>query len=374
MNERILLVDDDPNILSAFKRQLRKRYDLDVAEGGQCAIDKVDQNEPYAIVVSDMQMPEVDGLSLLRHVRDQSPDTVRIMLTGNADQKTATDAVNEGRIFRFINKPCSSDDLAEVLTAGLEHCRLLAAEKELLSETLNGSIDLMTSMLSMVNPIAFGRANRVRSIVGRMCPILKLANSWQIEIAAALSQIGSVTIPSDVLEKSYSGAQLSVEDQRMIDEHPAVAAKMVAEIPRLQDVGKIITLAATESRGETDSLEKSIIEASEILDMVLTYDSFACVQSPAEAISQTGKTPRFEGRSEWLKVLSQVVAEDFVVSTVPIFQLKPGMILDEDLRADAGVLLVTKGQQLNDSLIDRLKNYANHKGIQETVRVRVPGK
>ena len=160
----------------------------------------------------------------------------------------------------------------------------------------------------------------------------------------------------------------------MIDEHPAVAAKMVAEIPRLQDVGKIITLAATESRGETDSLEKSIIEASEILDMVLTYDSFACVQSPAEAISQTGKTPRFEGRSEWLKVLSQVVAEDFVVSTVPIFQLKPGMILDEDLRADAGVLLVTKGQQLNDSLIDRLKNYANHKGIQETVRVRVPGK
>lgn len=371
MNQRILLVDDDPNVLSAFRRQLRKKFDLDFADGGAVAIEKIN-SEPYAVVVSDMQMPDVDGVQLLRHVKDRSPHTVRIMLTGNSDQQTAIDAVNHGSIFRFINKPCSSDELSSILNAGLEQFRLINAEQELLTETLNGSIDLMADVLSMVNPTAFGRSNRVRDIVRRMCPILELNNCWQLEIAASVSQIGSVTIPGDLLEKSYSGEKLAPADQQVIDEHPQVAVQMVSQIPRLKDVGTIIALATT---GESidQEVDPSVELAAQILKLVLKFDSLAFVSSPTSALAEIRQRPEYSQHQDWIDALSQAVAESFVVNPIKATELAQGMILDEELRTHSGLLLVTKGQQLTDALLARLKNYIERDELKETIAVRAPG-
>ena len=370
MNERILLVDDDPNVLNAFRRQLRKDFNLHFAEGGASAIEMVRQNQPFAVVISDMQMPDVNGLDLLCFIRDHSPETVRVMLTGNADQKTATDAVNEGQIFRFVNKPCSSEQLKLVLTAGLEQYRLAKAEQEILSQTLNGSIDLMIDVLSMVNPVAFGRANRVRAIVKNICRILGLSNSWQLEIAAALSQIGSVTVPSQVLEKSYSGYALCSADQALINDIPNVTAKLVGKIPRLQDVAKIIGLANANGSREIQSHGKPIVDSSRLLDLVLTYDSFAQIEQPFEALARIRSLDRFE--DQWIEALAKAVAKDIAVTAVKICDLENGMILDEELRTDTGVLLVTKGQTLTDSLISNLENYLKRDSIKETINVRSP--
>ena len=373
MTDRILLVDDDPNILSALKRQLRKKFVLDFAEGGAVAIEKIENEGPYAVVVSDMQMPDVDGLQLLKHVREYSPETTRIMLTGNADQRTAIDAVNEGQIFRFINKPCSSEDLSAVLTSALEHFRLVTAEQELLAQTLNGSIDRMTDILAMVNPTAFGRANRVREIVKSMSGQLGLNDSWQLEIAAALSQIGSVTIPASILEKSYAGESLPEEDQKIIDEHPLIASRLVSRIPRLQSVGQIIELATKGDAQKDPEIDETVEIASNLLNLVLTYDSFAIQQkSPSDALKATSKLPQFAKRTDWIKALSSAVAEDCEIKQVRIADLRIGMILDEDLRTNSGVLLVTRGQQFSESSIARLHHYRARGHIANLVNVRCP--
>jgi len=107
---KILCVDDEPNVLKAYKRGLRSNFAIDIATSGGEALQFIESRGPYAVIVSDMRMPQMNGIELLNTVKQCAPDTVRIMLTGNADQQTAIDAVNPGEIFRFLNKPCQPED------------------------------------------------------------------------------------------------------------------------------------------------------------------------------------------------------------------------------------------------------------------------
>src|ERR1019366_2177550 len=139
MAEKILLVDDDCNILDGYRRSLSREFLIETAMGGEQALKFVAENGPYAVVISDMRMPGMDGIQLLSSIKAQSPDTIRIMLTGNADIDMAINAINEGSIFRFLHKPCSKEVMAKTLTAALVQYRLVIAEKQLLEQTLSGS-------------------------------------------------------------------------------------------------------------------------------------------------------------------------------------------------------------------------------------------
>ena len=105
MAEKILLVDNENNILLGYRRSLNRDFLIETALGGKQALQLVAESGPYAVVVSDMRMPGMDGIQLLTKIKAQSPDTIRVMLTGNAEMNTAIDAINEGSIFRFLNKP-----------------------------------------------------------------------------------------------------------------------------------------------------------------------------------------------------------------------------------------------------------------------------
>jgi len=119
MSEKILFVDDDVNILQAYKRQLRKQFDLHTARGPEEGLALVDGDDSFAVVVSDFSMPGMDGVAFLSEVKKRSPESVRIMLTGFANAANAINAVNEGNIFRFLAKPCPPDQLALSLSAGI---------------------------------------------------------------------------------------------------------------------------------------------------------------------------------------------------------------------------------------------------------------
>ncbi len=120
---RILIVDDDELILDALKRQLRSRFDVTTATEGKEAIRLVMSQGPYAVVVSDLRMPGMDGVTLLYLIRQAAPDTVRVLLTGKADLEAATSAINEGNIFRLLNKPCPTGMLLRALEAAVEQYR-----------------------------------------------------------------------------------------------------------------------------------------------------------------------------------------------------------------------------------------------------------
>ncbi|OIQ88122.1 hydrogenase transcriptional regulatory protein hupR1 [mine drainage metagenome] len=136
MTETILIIDDDANLLAAMQRQLQKEFSIAVARGGDEALAAIyladTRQTPFAAVVCDMSMPGMDGIEVLQRIKAASPDTMRIMLTGKGDIKTATNAINVGNVFRFFVKPCPAETLAGGLREAVAHYRAIRAERDLL--------------------------------------------------------------------------------------------------------------------------------------------------------------------------------------------------------------------------------------------------
>ncbi|MGE0476113.1 MAG: response regulator [Nitrospirales bacterium] len=133
--EKLLLVDDEPNVLDALQRQLRHEYRIVTAPDAEQAITILRVMGPFAMIVSDCQMPGINGIQFLALARKMAPDTVRIMLTGNHDVHTAMQAVNNGEIYRFLTKPCATEALQKSIKEAIEHYRLKVANKGLANKS-----------------------------------------------------------------------------------------------------------------------------------------------------------------------------------------------------------------------------------------------
>jgi response regulator RpfG family c-di-GMP phosphodiesterase len=377
MNERILCVDDDVNILEGYRRQLRKEFSLEIAVGPTEGLQVLTTQGPFSVVVSDLQMPEMNGIQFLSKVLELSPDTTRLLLTGKADLQSAIDAINRGKIFRFLTKPCSAEQLADALTAGISQYRLVTAERELLEQTLSGSIKVLCEILSLVNPEAFGRSARITRLVETIARHMQIAELWPIKIAALLSQIGCVILPEAVLKKVYRGETLTSDESQLYNQHPYVAADLVAKIPRMKHVGDIIRLQDKhyESGGGPDrdrSSHQAPLEAR-ILKVALDFDVLESagktrLQSMNELKNRTG---RYDPNV--LKALNEVIAENpkYDVQQIRACQLRLGMILGEDILTANDVVLASKGQEVNESITLRIQNSARMSGVKEPFMVLV---
>jgi DNA-binding NtrC family response regulator len=118
---RILLVDDDIELLDALRRQIGRKFDVTATTDPKEAVRLVFADEPFAVIVSDLRMPVIDGVSLLFLIRQAAPDTVRVLLTGHADIESAISAINQGSVFRFLTKPCPTAQFVEAIEAAVEH-------------------------------------------------------------------------------------------------------------------------------------------------------------------------------------------------------------------------------------------------------------
>ena len=288
-NSKILFVDDDEKILNGIDRQLGDDFDLSLALGPRSALEMLDEEGPFAVVVSDMRMPEINGVELLRRVREKSPNTVRMILTGYAELNSTIAAINEGHIFRFLAKPCSPEDLAHSLNDGLRQFSLIEAEQELLEGTLSGSLKVLSDVLALVSPLAFGQSTRVNTTVDGMIKRLDLENQWQMEIAAMLVSLGCVMLPPDIVEKKLSGLTLTPQENSMYESHPQFARDLLRGIPRLEKVAEIIGMqnvsaAISSVQGNPVPLE------SRILKLAIDFDMYEMVaESSLDAIAHLEK-------------------------------------------------------------------------------------
>jgi len=374
MAEKILLVDDDSNILDGYRRSLSREFLMETAQGGEQALKLVAGNGPYAVVVSDMRMPGMDGIQLLSRIKVQSPDTIRVMLTGNAEIETAINAINEGSIFRFLTKPCSKEMMAKTLTAALVQYRLVTAERQLLEQTLSGTVHVLTDVLSLVNPTAFGRAERARRYIHHIVTSMKLGNPWQYEVAAMMSQLGCVTLAPETIEAVYNGEKLSSTEQAQYDAHPSVAYGLLSKIPRLEPIAWMIEHQNRPVR-EVDESERSDMRmGAEILRLTLAYEQLihkgtSRTEAAHRLASQNkGFSPEF---FEALVTLDPN-AENGEIRKCRIEELSAGMIIQEEVRTGEGALLVSKGQEVTAPLLIKLKNFHARRMIAGDVTVSMP--
>jgi response regulator RpfG family c-di-GMP phosphodiesterase len=375
-SESILCVDDDPHILAAFERQFRKTFTIETAAGPEEALATIATKGPFAVVVSDLRMPGMSGIQFLVTLRARSPDTVRIMLTGQADMADAIAAVNQGAIFRFLLKPSSAVALGKVIELALEQHRLIVAERQLTQQTLVGCVEVLCDVLSIVEPVAFSRTTRVLRYVRQLTGILKLTSSWEVEAAAMLSQIGYITIP-DIASKLAASLPLSSDESRRYHEHPAAAARIIERIPRLQAVAKIIEAQAAPLGPllKPDSREDLVRLGASILHAALDFDERRRVGlSHGDAVADMrSRADHYD--PNLLSALARLEELDLAEQTklVQVAHLKPGMIIEQDICAQNGLCIVGRGIRITATMLERLQGFWHAMDTELMVSVRLPG-
>lgn len=377
MTRRILCVDDDPRLLSGIRRQLQDEFDLETVDGPLKALKLIEEEGPFAVIVSDMRMPEMNGVELLKQAQILEPDSVRIMLTGNADVQTTMNAVNDGQVFRFLCKPCSTDVLSATLSAGLRQYELITAERELVEGTLRGAVQVLSEVLSLVNPTAFGRAARVQRLVRSLAAELGIGLEWDLEIAAMLFPLGYLTVPEEILTMAVSGVTLSPADQNVFEEHAAVAERLLRQIPRLESVAAIVACQELNYDGSNSpSLlrKEEVPPGARILKVALDFDAAELsTGNPIDALQELERTPE-RYAPPVLSALRSVLmtrAEEYSVEISPC-DLCDGMILAEDIIMNDDRLLVSKGHEVTTWLRERIINFDAEGRLPETVRITQP--
>jgi response regulator RpfG family c-di-GMP phosphodiesterase len=373
---RIRFVDDEPLALEGLSRSVHREFKADLADGPEAGLAKVKNDGPYSVVVSDMRMPVMDGAEFLSRVRSLAPDSIRVMLTGCADSEAAMRAVNEGRIFRFLNKPVTAEDLALTLRTCVAQYDLMRREKELLEKTLAGTIRVLSEVLHLANPVAFNKGARICQYVRHIAAKLGLANTWQYEIAAMLSELGCLTLTPDLLEAIHAGEPLTAEHERRYSQHPQIAHDLLARIPRLELIADMILQqqeVPTEIPRSLSPDAESVRRGAQMLRVSLAFDRLLSTGSERhEALLALGRKP--------VEYDAQMVAAlgDFRLSrgptelrTIDVRDLRTGMILNQPLRSTTGTLLAAKGHEVSPALLKAVHNFVESGTVSGSVLVTV---
>jgi response regulator RpfG family c-di-GMP phosphodiesterase len=304
-----------------------------------------------------------------------------MMLTGNADQATAVKAINRGNIFRFLNKPCPPEELVSALEAAVRQHELITAERELLEKTLNGSIKVLTEILALFDPIRFGHAEKLRYQVRQMATALKLGQTWELEAAALLANIGHVTLPPELVLKARLGQPLSPREQQILERIPEVGSNLLAQIPRLDEVARIILYQNQRFDGSAFPPDKVAGEnlpvGSRILKVLVDL-----VQLEKKGIQRPAAIEEMRKRKDWydprmLNVVIDALCQEAdergpvegTTRLVTFLNLRIGDVLAADLVTKDGVLIISAGNRVTMPMMQRLRNFAALSGVKEPIHV-----
>ena len=378
---KILVADDEERSLRLIEALLLPLgYEVILARDGEEALQKVQETAPDLILL-DIMMPEMDGFQVAGRLKEEEETSIIpiVMVTALKEVRDRVKALEAGAD-DFLSKPVDKTELKARVQSLLRVKAYHMAERELLEKTLSGSIKILTEVLSLVKPTAFGRALRTSRIMQKLMAQLGVKSSWVFELAAMLSQIGCVVIPAEVVEKKYRNEVLSPEESRLFDSHPQIGHDLIANIPRLEEVAEIIAYQEKKyngqgmprdgRKGEAIPLGARILHVALALDTLLSSD-----QNMKEALEEMRqRTGCYDpGVIKALAAIVKSEAEHEILS-VNLDQLQFNMILAEDVVTETGSLFVAKGQEVTPSLRTRLRNLAVREHIPEMFPVIVADK
>lgn len=368
---RVLCVDDEPNLLAALERNLFGQFDVVTADGGEAGLAAIAAGPPFAVIVSDMRMPGMDGAAFLALARERAPDSVRLLLTGQADATSAIAAINHGAIFRFLCKPCPTDELVATLEQAVALHRSTLLERELLETTLAGTTRMLTEVLSMVAPWAFQRSAQLQACVRHVTEKLPWPNRWMVEVAAALSHIGCVSVPGDIVQREIAGDELTEEEQKLIDGHPLVAHRLLTAIPRMQGVAEIVRYQALTPPADA---APDVVRGAHLLRASLLLVRGLARKLPlARAVQELRKVepPLPRGLIDALADLQLSTRSG--IRKARVCDLVPGWRLEQDVVSRRGMMLLAHGSELSLTSILALRNLQAAGAIVEPLLVSFGG-
>lgn len=366
MSLAILCVDDEPRVLESLENHLALEWDVVTATSGEEGL-RILASRPVAVVMSDMRMPGMNGATFLAHVRSRFPDVTRLLLTGHADLHEAASAINDGNIFRLLLKPCTTSVLLGAVAAAFRQHELVRIERTLLEQTLRETVGVLTDLLGLVQPLAFSAANRITAIVRHALSTLQVGESWQIELAAMLSQLGCISLDAATIEGAHTGT-LPPPALAAFRGHPEVAQRVLEKIPRLDGVAAIVgsQFAACAEGADTIRL------GCELLQIACRIDERMRARTPyQEALRLTLASRPWDPRLP-PALAGYRAADARRFTSVAARELRVAMTLEADVQSPRGDLWMTKGVELTAIAAKRLRDLGERGLVAEPVLVSLP--
>lgn len=379
---KVLIVDDDSFLLSALQRSVSLKFACDTAAGGAEAVRCVQTRGPYAVALVDMKMPSMNGIEVLERISQIAPDTIRMMLTSDGDQQTAIEAVNRGHVFRFLHKPAPVAALLAAIEMAMERYRHVRGERNLLENTLAGSIKMLTDVLGLSAPSALGHGQRLRDSVGQFARHLNAGPIWELELGALLSEIGCAAVPPSILEKVTTGVPLSLGEETIFRRVPRIGHDLLADIPRLAGVAEIVLYQRKHFDGTgypADALAGEAIPLGARLLKILSDR----LELEADGVVKQRAFETLQARRGFYDpalliqcficfdtFLAQTLTSDRRVLQLKAAQLAPGQVVVSDITTHAGHTLAPAGHRLTASSIQRIGNFADLGEVNEPFLVQ----
>lgn len=325
-----------------------------------------------------MRMPNMDGAEFLAKAKKKSPNSIRILLTGHSDLDSAIAAINKGQIFRFLSKPCPQDELQDALKSAIRQHRLMNTERDLLQNTLRGSIELLSELLAIVKPNIFSNFNRIKKYIRHMAEGMGKRNTWDFEVAGMLYSLGYLTLPEELIDKALSAhSELTSHEKLALQDIPLISSKLINHIPRLENISEMVRLSDKVNHldhKDAGANGSRILLGADMLKIALRFDKLlesGHVHKSAIDLLRADS----ELHQELVEKLATIkVDNDNSFISVSVDHLLPGMILLEDMVTDNKSTLLAKGTELTEDLLVRVKLYTRNQRISRPIYIIAPEK
>ena len=357
---KVLFVDDQAKVLDDLKVIVAEVCEAHVALNAEEGLKIFESEGPFTIVASDQNLPGMNGSEFLAMVNRRDPYCSTMLVTGHADYHDAMRAVNNGHVFRLLDKPYAEQDLLDAIQAGTRQRQLIESEQVLLQETLVGAVNALTETLATVKPLFFGRAQRIKRLSGEIARYLKFPHVWQVESAAVFSQMASITLPEEEAENVFLRKKLRPQIVELVKKFPQVIDHLLGNIPRLDEVREIIDCLMGNPLPYENKAKMEVYQAYRIIDAALEYDYLETEGHDSEVILGTLRGGEKKFDKDVIEAMSKLLHKSktrYLVNEVPLEELRVGMRLAEDLSLETAMLVAPKGTDITKHFLQVLHNY-----------------
>ena len=289
---RILCVDNDPTILDALSRLFLSRGIRVLRAGnGEEALGIV-RGESVAVVVADNLLPGMRGVELLSRIRDLSPGTVRVLLTGQADLPTAIEAIRRGEVSRFLDKPWVDEEIVRTVEEGVHRYQVVRS----LRRADEAALLWIAQEIELKDPYTRGHCDRVAAFALKIAGALHLPEGTRqaIKHGSWLHDCGKIDVPEEILN---CPRKLSAAEFEVVKKHPGWGAEIGRQANLPEEVIDIILYHherfdgkgyPTGAKGTEIPLEARIVAAADIFDSMSEDRPYAKGYDRAEAMRVMG--------------------------------------------------------------------------------------
>jgi len=415
VTRRILIIDDEPLMLGVLRETLaREGYHIVVASGGAEALDLLQKEPPFALVLTDQRMPQVTGLELLARVKEIQPDATRVLMTGVLEMSTVLEAINRGEIFRFVVKPWLREELLVAIKNGVHRHELITHNAELhratvamnsklaelnasleervareaeqnrhldalnhaLERNLHRSVELCLKILQTFYPGLAAEARRTLEVCKAIADGLKMPPDQRqiFELSALLHDIGLVGIPRRIIQIAQSAPHsLNDAERALVEQHPILGQELSGFIHHLAEVGLVIRAhhERVDGLGYPDHLRgKDIPWLARLLAVAASFAESRASEAETLAAIERGSGTLFD--PEAVTILARYRPQALAQRKerpVLLSEIEPGMVLAKGIYAANGLLLMSGGQVLNEASIGKLRNHNRISPIKRSLLV-----